>query len=147
LPIRFSAEIIIDAHLKCDFNIDTIHSLIARDFASQLSIHLSGRPSCFNPRDREICVDPPLVDESYSNLAGQAGVDSQDERPATLTTALEANYLYTSMLLCDLDKAIKVTLRTAIEINIMEGIVVNPAQEFDVNVKDEIALNILDGNK
>jgi hypothetical protein len=85
LPIRFSAEIMIDAPLKRDFTIDTIQNIIAQDFASQLSIHLRGRTSPFSPRDREILDDPPLVGGSYLTLAGQAGVDGLDVEGVAVT--------------------------------------------------------------
>jgi hypothetical protein len=36
LPLRFSVEIVIDAHLQRDFNINTIQPILENDFESQL---------------------------------------------------------------------------------------------------------------
>ena len=106
-------------------------------------MYSAGRPSFFSPRDREICVDLLLVGGS-DYLAGQAGVDSTDASLAILTRELEAKYLYARI-----DKAIQITLRTAIEINLdiddesdlNNGLAVNLVDEVAVSIKDASDLN------
>ena len=69
LPLRFSAEIIIDLPLQCVLNINNIQTLLARAFESQIHMQLGSRPSYLSHRDRDIWVDLPLVGGSVPDLA------------------------------------------------------------------------------
>jgi hypothetical protein len=105
-------EIIIDTHLQRDFSIDTIQPILESEFASQLNTNLLGRPSCSSSRDRDISAAPLPAGGSDPDLAGQASAGSRDMPLDLLAIELESKYLHARMLLCDLQKVIKIHLRT-----------------------------------
>ncbi len=72
LPLSMQFEIDIDSCRQHEFGIDTMKTLLAREFASQPQVQMQCSSSFFQPRDRDVRADPPLEGGSDLDLAGQA---------------------------------------------------------------------------
>jgi hypothetical protein len=81
LPLSIHCALKFDRPIQCEPGIK-IKALLAREFASQLQMHMKQRASCLSPRDRDFCFDPLLVGGSDPDLAGQASSDRKNDRLA-----------------------------------------------------------------